>query len=389
MIKDSILEFVNQWPSEKKLAESKLQNNKLSNAILKTDLETRGRSHQYEKLKSTFPIGELSTSKLIRRQIPDLFMQLAKLPDSKYLISGSVGKGKLVDIPWICIFDKDITTSAQDGYYIVYLFDAKLEGIYLCLGQGWTQYENSFGIKQGKIEISKNVKTAQNMLRSTHGFNKTSINLLSNGRLAKGYEAGVMLNKYYLMTELPDDIELVDDLRNLIGVYKELKGLVGNKIIDIVGITDEVTFQEEIQKPQSKKTPKGKLTPKDKIGGIETSRRPRSAIASFEALETSGYKCENEHTHETFISAKSGHQFVEAHHLIPIEFQDDFEFSIDVPENIISLCPNCHRIFHNAESMVKYEIVKKFFEKRRKLLAHERGINIDKEQLLAYYCKNN
>ena len=30
---------------------------------------------------------------------------------------------------------------------------------------------------------------------------------------------------------------------------------------------------------------------------------------------------------------------MEAHHLIPMEFQDDFEHSIDVPENIISLCP--------------------------------------------------
>jgi 5-methylcytosine-specific restriction protein A len=34
---------------------------------------------------------------------------------------------------------------------------------------------------------------------------------------------------------------------------------------------------------------------------------------------------------------------MKAHHMIPMEYQDYFTYSIDVPENVISLCPNCHR----------------------------------------------
>ena len=45
---------------------------------------------------------------------------------------------------------------------------------------------------------------------------------------------------------------------------------------------------------------------------------------------------------------KVGKDYIEAHHLIPMEYQGDFSVSIDVPENIISLCPNCHRAFHNS-----------------------------------------
>ncbi|WP_414630863.1 HNH endonuclease [Alteromonas australica] len=76
---------------------------------------------------------------------------------------------------------------------------------------------------------------------------------------------------------------------------------------------------------------------------------------------------------------------MEAHHLIPMEFQDDFEHSIDVPENIISLCPTCHRLFHHASDCEKKEIIEKFFDKRSAALSFERGVMIKKDTLLRYY----
>ncbi|MBT5107026.1 MAG: DUF3578 domain-containing protein [Porticoccaceae bacterium] len=387
MIKNIILEFVEKWPDEKQFAKTELSKNKQANAELRTRLEAEGREKEYSNLKATFPLGSLDTASLIENQIPSEVAALANLPKSEYRLKGSIGQGVPADIPWICVFDQSITTSAQNGYYIVYLFDAELKGIYLSLGLGWTQYEHTYGVKQGKIEIGKSVKISQKLLRSTQGFSKNQINLGSTGNLAKGYEAGVMLNKYYPISNLPDDSEFVDVLRNLIGVYKELKGLVGKEIIEIAGAADEDLFQEEIQAPQSGKTPKGKLAPKNKIGGTQGSKRPRSLVSSFEALETANFLCENDSNHETFISARSGHQFVEAHHLIPMEFQDNYEYSIDVPENIISLCPNCHRRFHNAENDVKSKIVEKFWERRHHHLRSNRGIRANLTELLAYYLK--
>jgi 5-methylcytosine-specific restriction protein A len=67
---------------------------------------------------------------------------------------------------------------------------------------------------------------------------------------------------------------------------------------------------------------------------------------------------------------------LEAYHLIPMGKQGDFEFDIDVPENIVSLCPNCHKKIHLSEDIVKRDILIEAYEKKRSQLP-ERGIDID------------
>lgn len=67
-----------------------------------------------------------------------------------------------------------------------------------------------------------------------------------------------------------------------------------------------------------------------------------------------------------------------------MEYQGEFDCSIDVPENIISLCPNCHRAFHNSEDTLKKELLLKFFNSRKQGLA-SRGIQINLSKLLEYY----
>lgn len=57
---------------------------------------------------------------------------------------------------------------------------------------------------------------------------------------------------------------------------------------------------------------------------------------------------------------------MEAHHLIPMEYYNYFDVSIDVEENIVSLCSNCHReIHHGKDASV---IVKKLYEQRKTCL---------------------
>ena len=77
---------------------------------------------------------------------------------------------------------------------------------------------------------------------------------------------------------------------------------------------------------------------------------------------------------------------MEAHHLIPMEYYNNFDVSIDVEENIISLCSNCHReIHHGKDASV---IVKKLYEQRKHYL-QKAGIDISLNQLLVWYnCKH-
>lgn len=45
----------------------------------------------------------------------------------------SAGIGYWTEIPWIDVFDREITESAQKGYYVVYLFREDMSGVYLSL----------------------------------------------------------------------------------------------------------------------------------------------------------------------------------------------------------------------------------------------------------------
>ena len=73
---------------------------------------------------------------------------------------------------------------------------------------------------------------------------------------------------------------------------------------------------------------------------------------------------------------------MEAHHLIPLRMQHDFENSLDVVGNIVSICPNCHRLIHYGRdkdkksfrtSLNKEKLLKKF------------GIEVSPEELFGYY----
>ena len=60
-------------------------------------------------------------------------------------------------------------------------------------------------------------------------FSFKEIDLKSPTPLGAKYELGHICGKYYFASELPDNQILINDLRNLIGVYRELKGILCNR----------------------------------------------------------------------------------------------------------------------------------------------------------------
>lgn len=381
MIRDKIINFLKLWPLDKGRATLTLSENKELNRKLKNG-ELAGK--RYPKDRISYSLYDLDSAQILSKDIPELLFDKAGLPKSKFKIQGSIGQGNPAEIPWICLFDIEITSSAQDGFYIVYLFKSDLSGFYLSLNQGWTQYERHYGSKNGRIEISKNAFYARSLIKSDQGFTDEPIDLKASQTLGKGYESGNICSVYYPADSIPDDVEIINDLRNLIGVYRELKGLVNGDILEIQGNLEELSFQEVVQKSIPKILPAGKIPKKVKREISTNIIWPRDPSIASIALDNAKFKCENESSHLTFISDKTGQQYVEAHHLIPMKFQDDFDVSIDVPENIVSLCPNCHRAFHNSEKVFKESLIDKFYNKRVELL-RERSIFIEKDILLKYY----
>jgi len=129
--------------------------------------------------------------KMLVDDLPELLRNLFGLSD-RYLVKGSIGQGNMTEIPWICFFDKEITRSAQAGYYLVILFRKDMKGFYLSLNQGWTQYEKAYNSRKIAFENLKlNVQAAQNGMNTLGGLDISNLDIGATRDLGKGYERGL------------------------------------------------------------------------------------------------------------------------------------------------------------------------------------------------------
>lgn len=137
----------------------------------------------------------------------------------KYLIKASVGTGQKCEIPWLCIFNKNITTSATKGIYICYLFKSDMSGFYLSLGQGITTFEELY--RKEKYDNIKKVAEYFRNLIDDNRFSKAPIDLKGTKSLSKGYEAGTIISKYYAKDNYSDE-DLINDLIEIKDIYDEI-----------------------------------------------------------------------------------------------------------------------------------------------------------------------
>lgn len=110
----------------------------------------------------------------------------------------------------------------------------------------------------------------------------------------------------------------------------------------------------------------------------------RDPDVAAERFERSGYECEL--TGETsFISARTGKPYVEAHHLIPVSYQDQFGPGLDTVENVFALSPEAHCAVHYGTPEKRREIIDALIEIRPGLLGM---YDVTREDLYDIYnCK--
>lgn len=158
--------------------------------------------------------------------------------------------------------------------------------------------------------------------------------------------------------------------------YSSYKSLNNLDVDDEDGvITTNDIFEPEIVEPS--------YVPENKPGLVEGKNKKykRNSAKAKRAIVYASYQCNIDGNHESFI-AKNGKTYMEAHHLIPMSAQDDFNNSLDVDANIVSLCPICHRKLHYGKD-IKLEL-KKLFDSRVELLKQS-GIDITFDVLNKYY----
>lgn len=106
------------------------------------------------------------------------------------------------------------------------------------------------------------------------------------------------------------------------------------------------------------------------------------------AKKDNSFLCEFDNNHFTFISKANEENYVEAHHLIPFSERKRFDVSVDVVENIVCLCPNCHRKIHLAIDEEKKELLKPLYIRKRNQLQRI-WIDITEDELFKFYKIDN
>lgn len=114
------------------------------------------------------------------------------------------------------------------------------------------------------------------------------------------------------------------------------------------------------------------------------SRYPRNKNEYSAAKARTHYTCEMDDNHTTFLVEGSLKPYIEGHHLIPMAAQDYFEYTIDFADNIVTLCPTCHRKIHYATADVKAEMLKTLFNQRAALYP-KYGISVNTKLLESFY----
>lgn len=108
----------------------------------------------------------------------------------------------------------------------------------------------------------------------------------------------------------------------------------------------------------------------------------RDHQVALNALNHASFKCEVNPLHQTFIRKKDNLPYTEAHHLIPMAFQNEFDYSLDIEENIVSLCSHCHNEIHYGKN--SKELITSLYNLRINLLKSKK-IDISLQKLLSYY----
>lgn len=203
------------------------------------------------------------------------------------------------------------------------------------------------------------------------------------------------LNKFTI--KLKDwSIQMFRKQRFYGGKYPELD----KRIIDYIEgvlenkLDDNVEEQEKIQEAEPA-TPKEKQGSADEPLKIVDSNQGK-AIAKNNRLAKSvlidaKYLCQIDPSHTTFLT---NHQvpYMEGHHLIPCTVKNSKIFidkkkggkNIDCVENIVCICPNCHRAVHFGDDRTKKEKIRTMFNKQSEKLAKV-GILITEDELLELY----
>lgn len=204
----------------------------------------------------------ISDHPIYRLFFENIVPELQGLVDKRlYLANASIGKSGLAGIPWLAVFDKEITQTTQEQFYISYLFSRNAKKLHLSIAIGATQFTDLYGDNN---KTTKKISTAKdNFVNNFEKFAPAKefekMDLLAESdtdfirkfsssinRRADHYKAGSFFTKVYdLVNPDFDEDDIVNDLKNYIDCYRQI---VLDPISSVLMETLDESVFEEIDK---------------------------------------------------------------------------------------------------------------------------------------------
>ena len=261
--------------------------------------------------------------------------------ENRYLVTTSPGKGVWTSTPWMAIFDLFVTETAQKGFYPVFIFKEDMSGVYLTLNQGVTFIRNEY--KKSTTEV---LRMNADDFRARIGqipknFSEIDI-ILSNENsrknLARDYEAGNIIAKFYSSSNLPSNNIFEQDIKEILTIYKSL-----------IFSHNKLDFTEEEN---------SNLTGIEKKQYSQHRRIERNQSLIRKVKKVQGCTCKACGLFFTDKYGELGKDFIEAHHLKMISTLTEEITELDALKDFTVLCSNCHRMIHRTNNTSDLEAFK-------------------------------
>lgn len=281
-------------------------------------------------------------------------------------------------IPYVMVMRKDVTTTPTRGVYLAFLFDENCKSLWLSLNQGIAQFENRFEGLEVLEAVELVAGETADGLPAPQGFAPGRIELSARMRYGKAYERGAILSRKFDLASIDSNFPV--DLRNavekILDVYAAIPSGVAGDLAGIAearGRMNEAIFQAEVVERAAKLQLSGPLydipvppPPKRSTWVTVYDRDPSVAATAIVSVE---HTCEADCGNQLFIAASTHRHYVEAHHVIPLHHQHRYSHaSLDVPANVVALCPMCHARIHRGTPAEKQPLLATLFSKRKKRL---------------------
>lgn len=259
--------------------------------------------------------------------------------DASYKVEGSPGKGNWAETVWLSVFDRTITETAQQGFYVVYLVSPDGSRAFLSLDQATTEILDRVGHGRYREVLEDTATRDVGLLASEDlsGLLTGPLDLNGSGTLTRGYEAGSIVAKEYIRDALPDEPTLETDLTRLLLLYAAL-----------IEARDQVEADESDAADPTQRL----------LRGLEAKRyrwhrrAERSPSLAREAKRIHGTRCQvpacGKDLRETYGEVATG--YIEAHHLKPFASLDGRPTELNPATDFAVLCPDCHRMAHRRQA---------------------------------------